>query len=60
MSTFAQRCGVHNLARAAACQRALAQVRERGLKQVRIGWCDLHGELRRLPGSSVAEAPELA
>ena len=46
MSSFAQRCGVHNLARAAACQRALAQVRERGLKQVRIGWCDLHGELR--------------
>ena len=46
MSSFARRCGVHDLARGAACQRALAQVRERGLKQVRIAWCDLHGELR--------------
>ena len=46
MSSFAQRCGVHDAAREAACARLLQQLREAGVDQVRIGWCDLHGMLR--------------
>ena len=43
---FAQRCGVHDAARDAACAQLLQRVQEGGVEQVRIGWCDLHGMLR--------------
>ena len=46
MSSFAQRCGVHDAAREAACARLQQQLQEAGVDQVRIGWCDLHGMLR--------------
>ena len=46
MSTFAQRCGVHDAAREQANQRLVRIVGEQGLQLVRIGWCDLHGVLR--------------
>jgi glutamine synthetase len=44
--TFAQRCGVHDDARAVACQTLLDRVHRLGLKQVRVAWCDVHGSLR--------------
>ncbi len=44
--TFAQRCGIHDAARAAACEAVARQIREEGIERVRIGWCDLHGVLR--------------
>ncbi len=46
MSTFAQRCGVHDAGREAACQALLQTLQEQGVEQVRVGWCDLHGMLR--------------
>jgi glutamine synthetase len=44
--SFAERCGVHDGARAAACGSVLRQVHARGLERVRVAWCDLHGLLR--------------
>jgi glutamine synthetase len=46
VSTFAQRCGVHDAAREQATQRLVRLVGEQGLELVRISWCDLHGVLR--------------
>ncbi|HUP06330.1 MAG TPA: glutamine synthetase family protein [Caldimonas sp.] len=46
MTTFAERCGAADAARAGACEAALALVEQRGLERVRIGWCDTHGVLR--------------
>jgi glutamine synthetase len=46
MTSFAARCGVDGAARAAQCEDVLKTIRERGLDQVRIGWCDLHGVVR--------------
>ena len=46
MSAFAQACGVHDARREAACGQLLQRLREDGVEQVRIGWCDLHGALR--------------
>ena len=43
---FAHRCGVHDAARAAACEAVQRRILELGLERVRIGWCDLHGVLR--------------
>jgi glutamine synthetase len=43
MTGFAQRCGAFD---AAAIERVLREVGERGLERVRIGWCDVHGLLR--------------
>lgn len=43
---FAQRCGVHDSAREAACQRLARLIGERGIQRVRLGWCDTHGLLR--------------
>lgn len=43
MTAFAQRCGVVD---AAAAERVQQAVRDWGLDQVRIAWCDLHGLLR--------------
>ncbi len=46
MSGFAQRCGERGLARAAARQQAIDEIKAGHFEQVRIGWCDLHGVLR--------------
>lgn len=46
MSSLAERCGVHDAARAAACEALRARVREADVRQVRVAWGDLHGWLR--------------
>ena len=46
MTSFAERCGVHDAARGSACAQLLQRLHEAGAEQVRIGWCDLHGMLR--------------
>jgi glutamine synthetase len=58
MTSFAQRCGVHDAAREAACAGLLREVRERRLQFVRVGWCDMHGMLRgkTLLASALADA----
>jgi glutamine synthetase len=58
MISFAQRCGVHDAAREAACAGLLREVRERRLQFVRVGWCDMHGMLRgkTLLTSALADA----
>ena len=45
-ASFAQRCGVHNAAREAACQQLARLIEASGVESVRVGWCDLHGQLR--------------
>ena len=44
--TFAARCGVHDAARAAACDAVLERVAKEHVEQVRVAWADLHGSLR--------------
>lgn len=46
MTSFAERCGVHDAARELALQQALHHIDSAGLELVRIAWCDLHGTLR--------------
>lgn len=46
MSSFAQRCGVHDTAREQAVQRLARQLASQGLELVRFAWCDLHGVTR--------------
>jgi glutamine synthetase len=46
MTPFAQRCGLHDAARAAAVQAVLRRVEAEGLQRVRVAWADLHGVLR--------------
>ena len=46
MASFAARCGVADAVRAARSDEVLQTIRENGIEQVRIGWCDLHGVLR--------------
>lgn len=46
MSSFAQRCGVHDAAREQAVQRLARQLTAQGLELVRFAWCDLHGVTR--------------
>ena len=46
MSSFAQRCGVHDAEREAACQRVARLIESTGVQRVRMGWCDSHGQLR--------------
>ena len=46
MSSFAQRCGLHDAAREQALNRLLRTLTERGIELVRFAWCDLHGQLR--------------
>jgi glutamine synthetase len=46
VSSFAQRCGIHDAAREAALQRVDRLVQAQGLELVRVSWCDLHGVLR--------------
>ena len=44
--SFADACGAGGAARAEACERLTAQLRERSIERIRIGWCDLHGAVR--------------
>ena len=46
MMVFAQRCGVQDAAREAACQRVARLIESSGVQRVRMGWCDTHGQLR--------------
>ena len=46
MTSFAQRCGVHDAAREAAVEQALARIETQGLDLVRVAWADAHGLLR--------------
>lgn len=46
MSSFAQRCGVHDAGREQAVQQASRLIEAAGLELVRFAWCDLHGVLR--------------
>ncbi|HSM21754.1 MAG TPA: glutamine synthetase, partial [Rubrivivax sp.] len=44
--SFAARCGVHDAARAAACDAVLERVAKEHVEQVRVAWADLHGTQR--------------
>ena len=44
--TFAARCGVHDAARAVACDAVLERVAKEHVEQVRVAWADLHGTQR--------------
>jgi glutamine synthetase len=46
MTHFAQRCGVHDAEREAACRQTAQLIEASGVKRVRMGWCDVHGMLR--------------
>jgi glutamine synthetase len=46
MSSFAQRCGVHDAGREQAMRRMAHLVDAAGLELVRFAWCDLHGVTR--------------
>ena len=45
-AAFASRCGVHDAAREEACQRTARLIEACGVHSVRLGWCDVHGQLR--------------
>ena len=45
-TSFAEHCGVHDPAREVACLRAAAAIEASGVHSVRMGWCDIHGQLR--------------
>ena len=44
--SFAARCGIDSPERQAACDRLLKLVEASGVDQIRLSWCDLHGQLR--------------
>lgn len=46
MSSFAQRCGIHDERRVQAVARASHLIESTGVELVRIVWCDLHGVTR--------------
>lgn len=46
MTSFAQRCGVHDGARELAVRHAAQVIDASGLELVRFVWCDLHGVTR--------------
>jgi glutamine synthetase len=46
VTSFAERCGLHDAAREQAVARVARQVEAQGLELVRFGWCDLHGVVR--------------
>jgi glutamine synthetase len=58
MTSFAERCGVHDAAREQALQQTSRVIDAAGLELVRFGWCDLHGVLRgkTLVASAAARA----
>ena len=46
MTSFAERCGIHDSARERELQQAVQKIDAAGLDLVRLAWCDLHGLLR--------------
>ncbi len=46
MSSFAERCGVHDAARESAVLEAARTIRDSNLELVRVAWCDVHGIAR--------------
>ncbi|MBC7435785.1 MAG: glutamine synthetase [Bdellovibrionales bacterium] len=46
MTSFAERCGIHDAARQQALSRAARLIESSGLELVRFAWCDLHGVTR--------------
>jgi glutamine synthetase len=46
VTSFSERCGIHNPEREAALQRTARLIQASGLELVRFGWCDLHGVVR--------------
>jgi glutamine synthetase len=46
MTSFAQRCGIHDMPRALACEQVRRRIAEERIQRVRIAWCDLHGVWR--------------
>ena len=47
---------MHDEAREAACRRTAAAIEASGVHSVRLGWCDVHGQLRSktlMPGAAV-------
>jgi glutamine synthetase len=58
MSSFAQRCGIHDAVREAALQHTSRLVEASGLELVRVAWCDVHGVTRgkTLVASAAAQA----
>jgi glutamine synthetase len=46
MTSFAQRCGIHDMPRALACEHMLQRIADERIERVRIAWCDLHGVWR--------------
>jgi glutamine synthetase len=46
MTSFAQRCGIHDAAREAAVHEALRRIEAEGLESVRVAWGDVHGLMR--------------
>ncbi len=58
--TLAERAGLHDAARESACQALLERLRDEGTEQLRIAWCDLHGQFRGktlvLPGPAAEAA----
>ncbi len=44
--SFVQRSGVDSPERQAACDQLLARVASSGIEQIRLSWCDQHGQLR--------------
>ncbi|NBS47559.1 MAG: glutamine synthetase, partial [Betaproteobacteria bacterium] len=59
MSSFAERCGVHDAAREEAVAQAIARMEARGMELVRIAWCDLHGIARGKTLTAAAAARAL-
>ena len=58
MTTFAQRCGIHDEQREHALRRTARLIDATGLELVRFAWCDLHGMTRgkTLVASAAARA----
>ena len=46
MTTFAQRCGIHDERREQALRKTARTIDATGLELVRFAWCDLHGVTR--------------
>jgi glutamine synthetase len=44
--SFAERCAVQDGTFQAACQSTIAGIEASGVHSVRLGWCDVHGQLR--------------
>ncbi|MDP2065531.1 MAG: glutamine synthetase family protein [Burkholderiaceae bacterium] len=58
MTSFAERCGIHDAARERACEQLARVIDASGIELVRFVWCDLHGVTRgkTLVASAAARA----